>query len=272
LIFDENQKPIRVYGSYQDVTERRSAEERERELERKLMHSQKLEALGTLAGGIAHDLNNTLMPIMALSKVTARQLELGSALRENLETIFAASEQARDLVKRVLAFSRQEKVEKKPARLQGIVSEALPLLRATIPTSIQLETRIGEVPPTLADASQIHQVITNLVTNAAHAIGSDMGGVITITLDEVSGLTPRGTIRLSVIDTGESMNEATQRRIFEPFFTTKQVGQGTGLGLSIIESIVADHGGSIEVRSAPGRGTRFDIYFPLPSAATSAAA
>ncbi len=271
FVRDENQKPVRLYGSYQDITEERAAEERERELERKLLHSQKLEALGTLAGGMAHDLNNTLTPIMALSKVTAKELPAGSVLRENLDVIFAASQQARDLVKRVLAFSRRDKITKEPANLRDIVESVLKLLRATIPTSIQLDTRIGDVPTILADASQIQQVVTNLVTNAAQAIVSAMG-VITVTLEFVSGSAQHGAIRLSVADTGVGMDEVTQRRIFEPFFTTKQVGVGTGLGLSMIEGIVAEHGGRIEVASEVGKGARFDVYFPLPDAGASAAA
>jgi PAS domain S-box-containing protein len=270
IIYDNANRPVRRYGTLQDITELRLAEQRERELERHLLHSQKLEALGTLAGGIAHDLNNSLTPIMALSKLTARRLDPGNPLRENLETIFTASEQARDLVKRVLAFSRRDKIDKKPTSLREIIVDALKLLRATIPTFIRLDTQIGEVPSILADASQIHQVITNLVSNAAQAIGSKQG-VITIALGQVDGSAPRGMIKLSVGDTGEGMDEATQRRIFEPFFTTKQVGQGTGLGLSIIESIVADHGGRIEVESAPGNGARFDIYFPVPDAQAAAA-
>ena len=271
LIFDEAGKPIRIYGSYQDVTERRAADERARELERKLMHSQKLEALGTLAGGIAHDLNNTLTPIMALSKIMARRLEPDSKDRTNLEMIFAASEQARDLVKRVLAFSRQETIDKKPANLAEIITDALKLLRATIPTSIQLGEQIRDVPSISADASQIHQVVTNLVSNAAQAIGNRLG-TITVRLEVVPGMETRGAIRLTVIDTGQGMDETTRQRIFEPFFTTKQVGQGTGLGLSIVDGIVADHGGWIGVESEPGHGTRFDLYFPIADAETSAAA
>jgi PAS domain S-box-containing protein len=270
-VYDPGNQPVRRYGTLQDITDLRLAEQRERELERHLLHSQKLEALGTLAGGIAHDLNNSLTPIMALSKLTARRLEPGNPLRANLETIFAASEQARDLVKRVLAFSRRDKIDKKPTNLRAIIDDALKLLRATIPTSIRLDTQIGEVPAILADPLQIHQVITNLVSNAAQAIGGTRG-VITVALDLVSGSGPKETIKLSVSDTGKGMDETTQRRIFEPFFTTKQVGQGTGLGLSIIERIVADHGGRIEVVSSPGNGARFDIYFPLLDAGASAAA
>lgn len=271
VVFDGEKRPIRRYGTLQDITELRLAERRERELERQLLHSQKLEALGTLAGGIAHDLNNTLTPIMALSKMTAQRLEPGSMEQSNLDMIFAASEQARDLVKRVLAFSRRDKIDKTQADLREIVSDALQLLRATIPSSIQLETRIGEVPLILADTSQIHQVVTNLVTNAAQAIGNRIGAIM-VTLDVALGSEPEGAIRLSVTDTGDGMDEATRTRIFEPFFTTKEVGQGTGLGLSIIAGIVSDHGGRIEVESAPGKGSRFDIYFPLQDAQASAAA
>jgi PAS domain S-box-containing protein len=270
-VFDEEGRLLRRYGTLQDVTELRVAERRERELERQLLHSQKLEALGTLAGGIAHDLNNTLTPIMALSKVAARQLEPGDALRANLETIFTASEQARDLVKRVLAFSRRDKVDKKPTSLSSVVMDVLKLLRATIPSSIQVEPRIGDVPAILADASQIQQVVTNLVMNAIQAIGSGTG-VITVILERASPLASGEVVRLSVIDNGKGMDEATRLRIFEPFFTTKEVGQGTGLGLSIIERIVTDHGGRIEVESELGRGTRFDVFLPLPEARGSVAA
>ena len=270
MLFDEQGRPVRRSGTLQDITERRVAERRERELERKLLHSQKLEALGTLAGGIAHDLNNTLVPLMALSKVAARELASGNPLRAKLDTIFAASEQARDLVKRVLAFSRRDQIEKRPANLQAIVTEALALMRATLPTSIVLDARIGRVPVIDADASQIHQVVTNLVTNAAQAIGPGLG-TITVTLALIPERADRGTIHLSVADTGAGMDEATRQRIFEPFFTTKHVGQGTGLGLSIVESIVTDHGGRIELTSAPGKGARFDIYFLVPGVRASAA-
>jgi two-component system cell cycle sensor histidine kinase/response regulator CckA len=151
------------------------------------------------------------------------------------------------------------------------VMDVLKLLRATIPSSIQLEPRIGEVPAILADASQIQQVVTNLVMNAAQAIGSGIG-VIAVILERASRVPSGEVIRLSVIDNGKGMDEATRLRIFEPFFTTKEVGQGTGLGLSIIEGIVTDHGGRIEVESELGKGTRFDVFFPLPEARSSVAA
>jgi PAS domain S-box-containing protein len=271
VVFDNDTHAIRRFGTLQDITELRVAELRERELERQLLHSQKLEALGTLAGGIAHDLNNTLTPIMALSKLAARRLEPGDNIRGTLETIFAASEQARDLVQRVLAFSRREKIEKVLTSPSKLVSDALVLLRATLPSSIQLRTAIAEVPLIFADSSQIHQVVTNLVANAAQAIGEQQG-TITVTLERAGGASVRETVRLAVADTGKGMDEATQRRIFEPFFTTKAVGQGTGLGLAIIEGIVNDHGGRVEVHSELGKGSRFDIFFPLPVTEASAAA
>jgi PAS domain S-box-containing protein len=270
VVFDNDTHAIRRFGTLQDITELRVAERRERELERQLLHSQKLEALGTLAGGIAHDLNNTLTPIMALSKLTARRLPQGDAVRSTLETIFAASEQARDLVQRVLAFSRRDKIEKVLTSPSKLVGDALVLLRATLPSSIQLRTAIAEVPLIFADSSQIHQVVTNLVANAAQAIGEKQG-TITVTLERAGGASGRETVRLAVGDTGKGMDEATQRRIFEPFFTTKEVGQGTGLGLAIIEGIVNDHGGRIEVHSELGKGSRFDIFFPLPVTESAAA-
>ncbi len=264
MVFDDEKRPLSLYGTLQDVTELRLAERRERELERQLLHSQKLEALGTLAGGIAHDLNNTLVPIMALSKLMARRFESGSLVRANLETIHEASERARDLVKRVVAFARKDEAEKRDTDLAELVDEVLKLLRATIPSSIALQSDISHVPSIPADASQIHQVVTNLVSNAFQAIGGEIG-TIAVTLDVVPGMAGAQEIRLSVSDTGVGMDQATQQRIFEPFFTTKEVGQGTGLGLSIVHGIVTGHGGRVEVKSAPGKGTRFDLYFPVPA-------
>ncbi|HEY1502842.1 MAG TPA: PAS domain-containing protein, partial [Stellaceae bacterium] len=264
--FGEDGRATRIFGTMHDITQRVVAAARERELERQLLHSQKLEALGTLAGGIAHDLNNTLVPIMALSKLTARRFESGTPVRNNLDTIYEASERARDLVRRVLAFSRKDEPEQQQeANLADVVHEALKLMRATVPTSIQLDAEVADVPNIRADGSQIHQVITNLVSNAAGAMSNGMG-TITVSLSLTSGKKAPKEIRLSVSDTGCGMDEATQQRIFEPFFTTKAVGQGTGLGLSIVHGIVASHGGRIEVKSALDKGTRFDLYFPLPGA------
>jgi signal transduction histidine kinase len=233
-------------------------------------HSQKLEALGTLAGGIAHDLNNALVPIMALSKITSRQVSSGSIAQQNLETIFRASQQARDMVKRVLAFSRNDITAYQNIQLNEVVGEALKLLQATISPMIDIDASLIDVPPICADASQIHQVLTNLVSNAAAAIGNRQGKV-TITLDVVAGSVCPNELRLSVADTGVGMDIATQSRIFQPFFTTKEVGEGTGLGLSVVHGIVLAHNGHIEFKSEPGKGSRFDIYFPIAEIKRAAA-
>jgi signal transduction histidine kinase len=219
-------------------------------------HSQKLEALGTLAGGIAHDLNNTLVPVMALTTMTARRLPEGSRERANLDTVAQAAVRARDLVKQILAFSRKEKIEKQKLDLAEIAREALKMMRASVPSTTQIIAEIGPVAPVIGDPGQLHQVLVNLIANAAHAIGGKMGW-ITVGIE-----IQRETILLYVEDTGQGMDEATKQRIFDPFFTTKPVGEGTGLGLSVVHGIVAEHGGRIEVKSRLGEGSRFEIVFP----------
>jgi signal transduction histidine kinase len=265
MIFDDEGNPIRRIGTIRDVTETRMAEERQRELERQLLHSQKLDALGTLAGGIAHDLNNTLMPILALAQLLMQQMPEGSSEREDLETIVQASTHGRDLVQRILAFSRDQEAAKMKVDLAATTRQALRMLRPTIPASVLINQEIEEVPLILADAGQLQQVIVNLVTNARQAIGDDPG---TVTV-EVSPVSRRSNRRrggdfvcLRVADTGCGMEAETKDRIFEPFFTTKNVGEGTGLGLSVVHGIIADHGGRIEVKSQPGEGTEFTILLP----------
>jgi PAS domain S-box-containing protein len=251
-----------------DITEQRRQEELR-------WRSQKLEALGTLAGGIAHDLNNTLVPVLSLTKLTLKRLPEDSRERQNLSIVLEASERARDLVKQIVAFSRQEeRAEKTVLDPAAVLQTATDMLRASIPATINMELRVEPVPRLLGDAGQLQQVVINLVTNAAQAIGAAMG-TVTIALGTPSER-PRGVasdgqdlgewICLSVSDTGCGMDEATQRRIFEPFFTTKGVGLGTGLGLSVVHGIVGAHGGHIELSSAPGKGSTFTLYLPaLPA-------
>jgi PAS domain S-box-containing protein len=258
VLCDAKGVPIRSTSVFKDVTELRGAERREREMERQLLHVQKLEALGTLAGGVAHDLNNTLVPILALTKLTANRLPAESRERGNLVTVMEACERARSLVQRILAFSRKQNSEKRAFDLAATVREALRMLRASLPATVQIVERVADVPNFFGDGSQLHQVMVNLVTNAAQAIGMAMG-TITVELrqDRDAGLC------LAVSDTGCGMDEATAARIFEPFFTTKDVGQGTGLGLSLVHGIVSSHGGRIKVTSRVGEGTSFEIYLPL---------
>jgi signal transduction histidine kinase len=264
LTLDDQCNAIRRVGTIRDVTETRAAEERQSQLERQLFHSQKLEALGTLAGGIAHDLNNTLMPILALSELLMRKMPEGGGEREDLETIVEASRHGRDLVRRILAFSRHQQVARARVDLPAITHEALQMLRPTIPATVLINEEIEDVPLILADPSQIQQVVVNLVTNAVQAIGDRMG-TITVGLSATIGSrSPTSNfIRLRIVDTGCGMDADTKNRIFEPFFTTKTVGEGTGLGLSVVHGIITSHGGSIEVASKPGKGTEFTIFLPV---------
>lgn len=268
VIFDHEGNSIRQIGAIRDVTELRAARERQMELERQLMHSQKLEALGTLAGGVAHDLNNTLVPIVALSKLALDDLPEGSPMRGDIKTIIRASERARDLVKQILAFSRKQDLGKQQVDLARVAREGLQMLRASLPATIQIVEQISEVPPLFGDAGELHQVVVNLVTNAAQAIGSGVGK-ITVSLWETSEEEPAthaaadgSVVCLSIADTGCGMDAATVDRVFEPFFTTKGVGEGTGLGLSVVHGIVTGHDGKIAVRSTPGTGSEFTLSLP----------
>jgi PAS domain S-box-containing protein len=255
----------RVLYVFRDVTELRAAEDRQRALELQLQHAHKLEALGTLAGGIAHDLNNTLVPVLALAKTSMRRLSADDRVHHNLALIHRAAERARDLVNQILAFSRKEELPMQPVALSAVVGTSLALLRASIPATIRIEEQIAAAPVVFANEGQLQQVLTNLVTNAAHAIGAEIGTIgIEIALGPRHGRgDPAIMARLSVTDSGPGMSETTLRRIFEPFYTTKAVGEGSGLGLAVVHGIVASHGGRVEVTSQLGKGTRFDILLPI---------
>jgi signal transduction histidine kinase len=253
-----------------DLTDLKAAETDRRKLEEQLQHSQKLEALGTLAGGVAHDLNNILVPIMALTKITAGRLPEPSKDRQNLLRVVKASERARDLVGQILAFSRKDEPTKQTFDLEEIAQEALQMLRASIPATIRVEEQIEPVPALYGDPAQLHQVIVNLMTNAAHAI-AERTGVVTVGLRSAQAVEGEHVV-LTVRDTGRGMDEATRARIFDPFFTTKPVGEGSGLGLSIVHGIVVAHGGRIEVSSRIGEGSEFRIILPLAHGEAAATA
>ncbi|HXP72567.1 MAG TPA: ATP-binding protein [Stellaceae bacterium] len=244
-----------------DITEIKQAEARRLGLEAQLFHSQKLEALGTLAGGIAHDLNNTLVPILALTKLSLRRAPEGSPERGNLKIVSQAAGRARDLVSQIVAFSRKDQSKKAPIQLDAIVGEALKMMRSSIPRSIDMRSELEPVPAIHGDGSQLHQVLVNLLANGSQAIGA-APGVITVCLRQVAAA-EGGRIVISVEDTGCGMPKEVQRRIFEPFFTTRGVGEGTGLGLSVVHGIVTSHGGDIQVVSEVGKGSRFDVVLPI---------
>ena len=245
---------------------------KEVELEKQLLQAQKLESLGVLAGGIAHDLNNTLTPIMGFTALVEENLPEGSPNRENLKEVLKSSERAKNLVRQILAFSRRGEQERKPVDIAGIVKEATKLLRATMPPTIEIRQNIDpECGQVRADATQIEQVMMNLCTNAYQALG-DAGGLLEVSLTQVE-VSPEDArahphlqggphVKLTVSDTGPGIDAAIVERVFEPFFTTKGVGEGTGLGLSIVHGIVTAHGGAISCRSEAGKGTSFFVYLP----------
>jgi PAS domain S-box-containing protein len=259
-------------GTITDVTDLKRAEEEREKIEAQLRQSRKMESLGTLAGGIAHDFNNILNGMFGFVDLARLELPAGHPANEWLDRIASSSQRARELVRQILTFSRKTAIARVPQRLHGVVSEALRLLRSTLPTMIELESRVSiDAPPVLADSTQIHQVIINLCTNAWHAL-PERGGKIVVTLEPWTvtseqaaahpDLLPGPSVRLTVSDNGSGMDAATLDHIFEPFFTTKDTGAGTGLGLAVVHGIVKAHGGSVLVRSAVGQGSTFELYFP----------
>lgn len=269
-------------GLLTDVTDRTEAQEARRRLEQQLSEAQKMESIGTLASGIAHDFNNVLAAILGNARMANEDLEDGNQTEVSLclDQIIKASDRARNLVDRILSFSRRDAVRSLVQPLLPVVRESLSLLRSTLPAGVQLLECIDDPEASAEiDRTQMEQVLLNLCTNAWHALG-DKGGRIevrlgTVVLDAAAsiplGLLPGRHVRLSVQDDGMGMDEQVRQRIFEPFFTTKPVGKGTGLGLSVVHAIVRSHDGAIGVHSEPGQGTRFDVFIPASFSATVSA-
>jgi PAS domain S-box-containing protein len=246
----------------------------EAKLEKQLRQAQKMEAIGTLAGGIAHDFNNILTAILGYAEIARFDAPPEGRMRRSLDQVLQAANRARDLVAQILSFSRQSEQEKKPIELVLIVKEVLKLLRASLPTTIEIRSDL-DAPLNggviLGDPTQIHQVLMNLGTNAADAM-REHGGVIDVSLDEVEidehtaafspDLNQGPYLRLTVSDTGHGMDRSVLERIFDPFFTTKGQGRGTGLGLAVVHGIVKSHGGAIRVYSEVGQGTTFRLFLP----------
>ena len=247
--------------------------QREREqLKVQLVHAQRMEAIGTLAGGIAHDFNNILSAIMGYTELAILDLPEASEASTNLQQILNATNRAKDVVKQILAFSRQSKEIDRPLKIGPIIKECLKLLRASIPATIEIRQNIAkESGAVVIDLTQIHQVIMNLCTNAAHAM-QKTGGVLDVSFIEmdlgledkfmIKGLSPGKYVRITVSDTGHGIPPGLKERIFDPYFTTKGLGVGTGLGLSVAHGIVKNHGGAFSVYSESGKGSTFHVYLP----------
>jgi PAS domain S-box-containing protein len=269
----------RLLSIVQDITARIRAEETHKHLEVQLHQAQKMEAIGTLAGGIAHDFNNILTGIMGNVQLAELDLAHEHPSRAYLVETLKACNRARDLVAQILTFSRRREQQRVVTRLGPVVKEALRLLRASLPATIDIRLDIDDdSPPVLCDPTQMHQVLVNLGANAAYAMRA-AGGVLAVSLRAVEiesamvtqypQLRTGRTVCLAVRDTGCGMDAATRERIFEPFFTTKAPGEGTGLGLAVVHGIVVNHEGVITVDSRPDAGTVFNLYFPVVESAES---
>ena len=274
----ENGVPVAVQGSARDITERKRAEEALRASQLQLQQSQKLEAIGQLAGGVAHDFNNMLTAIIGYTDLSLRRVGLENPIRRNLEETKKAAERAASLVRQLLAFSRKQILEPKVLDLNDVVKDMHKMLTRLIGENIKLATRLEtDLGSVKADPCQVEQIIVNLVVNARDAM--PRGGRVTIETANVSldaqtaakhvAVNPGEYVMLTVSDTGSGMDQETQARIFEPFFTTKEVGKGTGLGLSTVYGIVKQSGGNIWVYSEPGFGTVFKVYLPRIDEATA---
>jgi signal transduction histidine kinase/ActR/RegA family two-component response regulator len=257
-----------------DITDVKRMEAQRLQAEAQLRQSQKMEAIGTLAGGIAHDFNNILSAILGYS-----ELALDDALRNvpsanYIRQILKAGHRARDLVQQILMFSRQTESGAKPIQIAPIIEEALKLLRASLPTTIDIRSALESHAIVEADATQIHQVVMNLCTNAGHAMRTK-GGILSISLKEVKlnrdltrhhpGMQPGFYLQLAVQDTGSGIDPGIIDRIFDPYFTTKEKGEGTGMGLAMVQGIVHSFNGTVTVKSRKGEGARFILHFPIVS-------
>ncbi len=277
----EVSKTPRIVAFITNIEQRREQEESQKRLENQLRQSQKMETIGTLAGGIAHDFNNILTPILGYSSLINSRLSPDDPNSERMRNIEISARRGADMIKQILSFSRKDEGEMESRWLSPILQDALKLVRATAPPSVEIQADITkDCPPVMADNTQIQQLVLNLCTNAIQAM-TDNTGMLKVQLKQVDVdqksaesspvLEPGPHAQLTISDNGHGMDEETLTRIFDPFFTSKQAGKGTGLGLAMVHTIVKNHKGDIFVSSKPAEGTTFTIYFPLSSVPVQAA-
>ena len=265
LLNDPTGKINGAIETWQDLTEYK-------QLEQQLIQSQKMEAIGTLAAGIAHDFNNIISAIIGYAEIALMDIPKDNSNHDHLTQILSAGMRARKLVDQILTFSRQTEVSPKPIQMSLIVNETLELIRATLPSIIEVKQDIQSDALVMADATQLHQVVMNLCTNAGHAMSKE-GGVLSVRVSEVQlekdqigaddDMLPGSFIELTVEDSGHGIPTEIQNNIFNPFFTTKKRGEGTGMGLSVTHGIVKQNGGRIDFVSELNKGTIFRVYFPI---------
>ncbi len=272
-IVDDSGRRTGAVSVVRDITARVSAEQERDEMQSQLLQARKMESLGTLAGGIAHDFNNILMPITLNTELMLRNTDEHDKNYRYLKDILQAAKHGKDLVKQITTFSRQSEQKRKSVKIAPVIKEALKLLKASLPSTIQVVENIEDDSSgvVMADPTQIHQVLMNLCTNAAYSMRK-RGGELDVELKSTDlnqssasshpDLRPGPYMRISVSDTGEGVAQENIERIFEPFFTTKERSEGTGMGLPAAHGIVKSHGGAITVSSDPCRGSSFNVFLP----------
>jgi PAS domain S-box-containing protein len=272
-VFDENGKLDQIRAAMTDITVRKRAEGEKARLEVQLRQAQKMESIGTIAGGIAHEFNNILGVIIGNNELALMDMPDWNPAKNCLKEIQKASLRAKDVVRNILSFAQKTPAERTPIQISTVIKESLKLLRASIPTMIEIRQNIScEREMILADPTEVNQVLMNLCTNAVHATGVEAGalevGLEPIALDKDSaakydGLNPGDFVKLTVRDTGHGIDPEIIGRIFDPYFTTKSLAERTGMGLAIVYGIVKKHDGAIRVESEAGKGTVFEVLFPL---------
>jgi len=264
--------PKRAMAVVHDLTEIRNSEEERRKLETQLYQARKMEAIGTLAGGIAHDFNNILSGILGYSQLAQRNITTPEKANQNIDQVIKGAKRAAELVQQILTFSRQTEYQKITFPIFLEIEEALKLIRSTIPRNIEIVKNLNSKSMVSADPTKIHQLTMNLCTNAYHAM-KEIGGCLTVALTDVQifeskqlmnkKIVPGKYIKLEVTDTGHGMDQTQIEKAFDPYYTTRDIGEGTGFGLAIVQAVVDEHDAYIKVKSFPGKGTSFSIYFPV---------